>query len=214
MPSEPRLNPRWFERSPSRPAWTRSVLVRRSIAAALVILAAVSAFRGDPDRDRVTVVSAGHDLRPGMVLTESDLTSTRIERTSVPDGATTSSADATGRTVAGPIRSGEILTDVRLLGPRLAGSALSTPDARVVPIRLADPSLANIVQAGDVVDVLTVDDEDGTRVLADGAVVVLVPDADAGTRAQERLILLGLASDAATSVAAASLVSALTVVLH
>lgn len=197
----------------SRPAWTRSGLVRRSIAAALVVLAAVSAFRGDPDRDRVTVVTAGHDLRPGAVLTESDLALARVERTSSPDGATASSADAAGRTVAGPIRSGEILTDVRLLGPRLVGSVLSTPDARVVPIRLADPSLADIVQAGDVVDVLTVDD-DGTRVLADGAVVVLVPDSDARARQQERLILLGLATDAATSVAAASLVSALTVVLH
>jgi Flp pilus assembly protein CpaB len=213
MPNEPRLNPRWFERSISRPAWTRSILVRRSIAAALVVLAAVSAFRGDPDSARVTVVTAGHDLRPGAVLTDSDLTLTRVERTSLPDGATVSSADAAGRTVAGPIRSGEILTDVRLLGPRLVGSMLSTDDARVVPIRLADPSLADIVQAGDVVDVLTVDD-DGTRVLADGAVVVLVPDSDARSRQQERLILLGLATDAATSVAAASLVSALTVVLH
>ncbi|GGG17242.1 hypothetical protein GCM10007304_34270 [Rhodococcoides trifolii] len=188
-------------------------MVRRSIAAALVVLAAVSAFRGDPDRDRVTVVTASHDLRPGTVLTEDDLTITRVDSASLPDGATTASADAAGRTVAGPVRSGETLTDVRLLGPRLAGAALSTPDARVVPIRLADPSLADIVRAGDVVDVLTVGD-DGTRVLAEGAVVVLVPTGDASSRQRERLILLALATDAATSVAAASLVSALTVVLH
>ena len=213
MPTDPRLNPRWFERSVTRPAWTRSVAVRRSIAAALVVLAAVSAFRGDTDRDAVTVVAAVRDLRPGTVLSEEDLATTRIDRDAVPDGATTTSADATGRTVAGPVRAGETLTDVRLLGPRLAGAALSRADARVVPIRLADPSLADIVQAGDLVDVLTVDDA-GTRVLAEGAVVVLVPQNDTASRQSERLVLLALPADAATSVAAASLVSAMTVVLH
>jgi hypothetical protein len=44
-----------------------------------------------------------------------------------------------------------VLTDVRVLGPRLAGS-VARPDARIVP--LADSALLNLVRPEDVVDVI------------------------------------------------------------
>ena len=58
-----------------------------------------------------------------------------------------------GSTLAGPARRGEVLTDVRLLGPRLAESAAG-PDARIVPLHLADTALLDLIRPGDVVDVL------------------------------------------------------------
>ena len=47
-----------------------------------------------------------------------------------------------------------MLTDVRLLGSRLAESTAG-PGARIVPLHLADSALIDLVRVGDVVDVLT-----------------------------------------------------------
>ena len=52
-----------------------------------------------------------------------------------------------GSTLAGPARRGEVLTDVRLLGPRLAESAAG-PNARIVPLHLADSALLDLDPAG------------------------------------------------------------------
>ena len=64
-----------------------------------------------------------------------------------------------GATLAGPARRGEVLTDVRLLGPRLAESAAG-PDARIVPIPLADAALMDLVRPGDVVDIVAAPADD------------------------------------------------------
>ncbi len=58
-----------------------------------------------------------------------------------------------GATLAGPARRGEILTDARVLGSRLAGLSAG-PDARVVPLHLADAAVLDLIRPGDVVDVL------------------------------------------------------------
>jgi len=77
-----------------------------------------------------------------------------------------------GSTLAGPARRGEVLTDVRLLGPRLAQSAAG-PDARIVPLHLADSALLDLTRPGDVVDVLAASDDDtDPRVVATDAIVV------------------------------------------
>ena len=59
---------------------------------------------------------------------------------------------ATGRTLAGPIRAGELLTDARVIGP---GLLTGQPAGTVaMPIRLGDPVTGTLVRAGDRVDVL------------------------------------------------------------
>ena len=73
--------------------------------------------------------------------------------TTVPDGTQSDLAAVVGATLAGPARRGEALTDVRLLGPRLAESAAG-PNARIVPVHLDDTALLDLIRAGDVVDVL------------------------------------------------------------
>ncbi|MGW4579226.1 RcpC/CpaB family pilus assembly protein [Rhodococcus aetherivorans] len=206
----------------TRPGWARTVAVRRAIAAGLVGVAAVSALTGGPSGDRTPTVVAARDLRPGQTLTADDVTVVERDSSQLPSGALTDPAEAIGHTLAGPVPAGEALVGVRMLGPRLAASATGDAAARVVPVRLADPGVGDLLREGDLVDVLTVA-EDGSpssgaapevRVLATGATVVLAQGTDRTSDRGEKVVLLALPPEPATAVAAASLVSALTVTLH
>ena len=197
------------------------MLARRVAAAGLVVLAGVAALRPDPAGDLAEVVVAAHDLTPGSALTADDV---RIEKrlaTNLPDGCQANLGAVVGSTLASPTRRGEVLTDVRLLGSRLAESTAG-PGARIVPLHLADGALIDLVRVGDVVDVLAApatdsraDSQQVTKVLATDAVVVLVSakgkvrDADS-----ERVILVALPARVANTVAGSALGQAVTLTLH
>lgn len=210
------LSARLFDRIPPLPPRLRSPAARRIVAAALVGLAVVSAYRTDPSRTEVPVVVTATDVAPGTSLTAADVTVTRVDSSLLADGTLRSVDDAVGRTVAGPVRSGEALTDVRLLGPRLASATLPSGDARIVPIRLADPELAQLLRAGDVVDVVRAapDDTSPSGVIAESATVVMVSAPSSGVSRRDQLVLVALRADDASAVAAASLSDALTVLLR
>ena len=143
-----------------------------------------------PPVPAVGVVAAAHDLSPGSPLVAADLRSVSLPRSVAPEGALTSFASALGRVLASPVRRGEALTDVRLLG---SGLLLRGRGLVAAPVRLADPATAALLHAGDRVDVLAVPTEPrvttsatsvaaGLQVLAvpspgqsdpDGALVVL-----------------------------------------
>ena len=111
----------------------------------------------------------------------------------------------------------EVLTDVRLRGPRLAESTAG-PDARIVPIPLADAALTDLVRPGDVVDIVAApaDETAEARLVAGDAVVVLVSakESGVGARGAGRVVLVALPSAAAKTVAGAALVQAITLTLH
>ena len=199
-----------------RPDWTRTVLVRRVVAGGLVLLAGVAALRPGPTGDGIEVVVAAHDLRPGGALTADDLRLEKRVPATVPDGSLTDLAAVVGSTLAGPARGGEVLTDVRLLGSRLA-EATAGPDARIVPIRLTDTRLVDLVRPGDVVDILAAPDSDpsSARIVAAGAVVVLVPPGQqAPAGGDDRIVLVALPARAAAAAAGAALAQRVTLVLH
>ncbi|MCZ4519588.1 SAF domain-containing protein [Rhodococcus ruber] len=214
-----RLDSTLLDRITLRPAWVGSPKFRRVAAGALVALAAVLFVDDAAGDDRVEVITAGRDLTPGTVLTPADVVVSDWDSGSVPEGALIDTGAVDGQTLTGPVRAGELLTDVRLLGSRTATTALGT-DARVVPVHLADAGVSDLLREGDQVDVLTVEVQEdpnavpAARVLASGAVVVLVSADAGGSRQRDRVVLLALPTDDATTVAAASLVSALTVTLH
>jgi Flp pilus assembly protein CpaB len=200
-----------------RPDWTRTVLARRAIAGGLVVLAAMAALRSNPEGDRADVVVTTRDLHPGAALTADDV---RLEKrlvSTVPDGSQADLGAVVGSTLAGPARRGEVLTDVRLLSTRLAESTAG-PDARIVPVRLADSALIDLVRPGDVVDVLAApssDSQAAPRVVAANAVVVLVsakPKIQAADN--DRLVLVALPARVANAVAGATLAQAVTLTLH
>ncbi|OZF41081.1 hypothetical protein CH294_02665 [Rhodococcus sp. 14-2483-1-1] len=214
-----RLDSTLLDRITLRPAWVGSPKFRRVAACALVALAAILFVDDAAGDDRVEVITAGRDLTPGTVLTPADVVVSDWDSASVPEGALIDTGAVDGQTLTGPVRAGELLTDVRLLGSRTATTALGT-EARVVPVHLADAGVSDLLREGDQVDVLTVEVQEdpnavpAARVLASGAVVVLVSADAGGSRQRDRVVLLALPTDDATTVAAASLVSALTVTLH
>ncbi|MBU9766560.1 flagellar biosynthesis protein FlgA [Mycobacterium sp. TNTM28] len=215
------LNPSpWHRLTAARPDWTRTVAARRAAAAGLVVLAAVAALRSDPHGDYTDIAVAAHDLSPGVALTAADIRLERRATAALPDGAQRDTDQVIGATLTAPARRGEVITDVRLLGSRLAESAAG-PDARIVPVKLSDTALLDLIRPGDVVDVVTVtpdqDDRQPARpvVIASGAVVVLVSEKARGTSAgTDRVALVALPARSANEVAATTLVQAITLTIH
>jgi Flp pilus assembly protein CpaB len=203
-----------------RPDWSRTMVARRVAAGALVILAAVAALRPDPDDQQVHVVVAARDLAPGVELSAADISLESRTATTVPDGTQSDLAAVVGATLAGPARRGEVLTDVRLLGPRLAESAAGA-DARIIPLHLDDTALLDLIRTGDVVDVLAAGADAGVgvdaapQVVATDAVVVLVSEKPAGAgNGGDRVVLVALPAHDANEVAGATLVQAVTLTFH
>ncbi|GAA2897431.1 SAF domain-containing protein [Pseudonocardia halophobica] len=199
-----------------RASWRRAVLVRRCLAGVLVVVAAVLAL--SPGGASTTeVVVAARDLAPGSVVTPADLTLATWPAELVPAGAVGVAA-AEGRVLAGALRAGEPLTDLRLAGAALAAAATGMPDAAAVPVRLADPDVAALLTPGVRVDVVAAAAEGGEpTVLADSAVVLTVLEpggTPTGSSARGRSALVALPRELATRVAAASLSDQVAVTLR
>ncbi|MEV6134971.1 SAF domain-containing protein [Nocardia sp. NPDC051990] len=203
----------------NRPSWADALLARRLLAAALTALALVLFLRGDPGSAHTEVMVARRDLPPGHLLEATDLRAAPVESGTLPVGAIGDSAVLVGATLTGAMRTGEVFTDLRIVGPRLAAVAAGTDDARIVPIRLADTAVAEILRAGDRVDVIGAEEQSGpsarpARLLAINAAVVLVSGLGDRRSVPERVVLVAMDAEHATAVAAASLRTALTVVFH
>ncbi|MBE1533933.1 SAF domain-containing protein [Actinomadura algeriensis] len=117
-------------------------------AAAAAWLALLALRPGPPPA--VRVLAAARDLPAGATLAPSDVRPVSLPPESVPSGALR--ADAAGRVLAGPMRRGEPLTDVRVIGDRLLRGY--GPDKVATPIRIADADTARLLRPGDRIDVL------------------------------------------------------------
>lgn len=199
-----------------RPDFARSVLARRVAASVLVLLAGVAVWRPDPDSQLREVVVAARDLAPGVTLSTEDVALLPRPAGIVPDGAVTTLETVLGATLAGPSRRGEVLTDARVLGSRLTGLSVG-PNARTVPVHLADSAVLGLIRPGDVVDVLGAESAEAParpRLLATGAVVVLVSPAATRSGTDGGVVLVALPAAAAHTLAGASLVQDVTLTIH
>jgi pilus assembly protein CpaB len=198
------------------------VALRRLAAALLVAVAVVLAVAGaaSPSVVGTPVVVARRDLAPGSALGPDDVGVVSRPPDGVPADALAVVGDAVGRHPVGPVRAGEVLTDVRLVGPEAARAAVGVPDAAGVPLRLADPAVAALVRAGALVDVVGgagvvgggVRGEGGV-VLARGARVLTVLPAAERT-ASAPLVLVALPGPDAARVAAATVGQEVTLTLR
>jgi pilus assembly protein CpaB len=198
--------------------WRRTALLRRTAAGLLAVLALILALIPADGDVSSHVVVAARDLASGTALTEADLAVVSWPVALVPTGALRAPADAGGRVLAGAARAGEPLTDVRLTGPELSGRLTGRPDTAAVPVRLADPDVARLLAPGSRVDVVTPGPNGDSPVVlaADAAVLtVLAAEPDSpGQASHGRLVLVALARDDATRVAAASLAEQVAVTLR
>ena len=180
----------------------RAVLARRRLLAALLTGVAVAAgvqAATAPPPPSVGVLTAARDLPAGAVIGSDDLVTVDFAPGSVPTGAT---RDAVGRTLAAPVRRGEPVTDVRLLGPALTAG---TPELTAVPVRLPDAGMVELLEVGDRIDLIATDPQGaGASVVATGVPVLALPSGSAETDASGQpggLVVVGVASTEVTALA-------------
>jgi Flp pilus assembly protein CpaB len=170
----------------------RAVLRRRRLIAALLagiaVAAGVHAAAG-PAPATVPVLVAARDLPAGVRIGAADLETVRFAPGSAPEAA---ADDPVGEVLAAPLRSGEPVTDVRLVGPELTAGR---PDLVAVPVRLPDPGMVALLDVGDRIDLLATDPQaGGATAVATDVPVLAIPGADDQTSASGlpgRLVVVG-----------------------
>ena len=187
---------------------------RRLAAAVLAGAAALTGVRAvaPPAPATVAVLVAARDLPAGARLGDGDVVRTAYPADLAPSGATDVSALGEGPVLASPLSVGEVLTDVRVLGPALAEAG---PGRAVLPLRLPDAGMASLLRPGDEVDLLATDPGTGqARLLAHDVTVLArpadVPEGPAGG-AGGALVLFSVRDQEVINISGAALSEFLTV---
>jgi Flp pilus assembly protein CpaB len=200
---------RWADRL----AWHKRLLAAALLA--LAVASALSVLAPKPPAT-VAVLAAARDLPAGTMLTSADLRHVHLAPSAVPAG-TIGAADLVVRVHAGPVRRGEPLTDVRLVGRALVASLGAGTVA--TPVRIADPAAARLLEPGDVIDVLAASTRAGGAGLAErvatGVRVLAVPSpSDAAVSLDDgALVVLATTPSTAAVLARAAVVGRLSVTI-
>lgn len=189
----------------TRRAVRRTVLARRRLLAGLLAAVAVAAglhaTRAAPP-PQVDVLVAAHDLPAGAVIADDDVRRVGFAPGSVPEGV---APDPAGRTLAAPLRAGEPLTDVRLVGPALTDGY---PGLVAVPVRLPDAGMAGLLRVGDRIDLVSADPQGrSAETVAADVPVLALPDTPTEVGAAGltgRLVVVGAESSDVARIADAS----------
>lgn len=153
---------------------------RRFVTAALLGLATVTGLDAlrpaTPPTAGVWV--AAHDLTGGQALRSADLRIEQLPRQDVPAGTFRPGESLVGRLLSTPARTGEPITNVRLVSGDLLTAMGATGDV-AVPIHVADAAAtAAVTTAGAVIDVLAATGATGEQpahLVASGLRVLSVP---------------------------------------
>jgi Flp pilus assembly protein CpaB len=189
----------------------RAVLRRRrpiaALLAGLAVAATVHAVAA-PEPPSVPVLVAARDLPAGAELASEDLVTVRFAPGSAPEQV---ARDPVGQVLAAPLRRGEPVTDVRLVGPELTAGE---PGLTAVPVRLPDPGMVALLDVGDRIDLVASDPQaGGADVVAADVPVLAIPAADDQTGAAGlpgRLVVVGAETSQVTPLAEASVRSFVT----
>ncbi len=187
----------------------RARTMRRLAALGLLIAAGVlaTASRAPATEGAVAVQVAARDLPAGATLAAGDLRTVAVAQP--PDGVLPGMASPTGRVLAAPVRRGEILTDVRLLGDQ---GPRAGPGRAAVPVRPDDAGTVGLLQPGMRVAVIGVDPDGAVRTLTTDAVVLWVPAPAGDSRAgagDGRLVVLSVPTRVADAIAATAITGAI-----
>lgn len=215
--------PKAVEGSASLVSWIRTVRRfvswhRRALAAGLTFVAVLGALRvlSAPEAGGTDVVTVVGDVAGGRQLTRNQLVRRSVPPDLVPRGAVVSLDLAVGRTPAGPLAAGSILTEAALVGPGLSGMS---PGRVAVPARLADAGIVQVLRVGDTIEVMATDAGTGdVRRVASRARVAAMPTTDdsgplSGGSSQDVLVLLDVTAAEAVEVTRAAATARLSVVL-
>jgi pilus assembly protein CpaB len=184
----------------------RKLAVVAALAAVLAGLAAANP-EGPPT---LRVVRAVAQLPGGALVGAGDVAVREVVREDAPVGALSDPGEVVGKTLAGPVAEGQVLTELALVSVRSA-----RPPGRVVaPLRLADSDLAALLRPGEVVDVVAADSQSGkASVVATEVRVVKIPASPDKEQVQSgALVLVEVSPAQATLIARAAVSGTLTVI--
>ena len=171
------------------PGWHRTRLIRRAIAILLVLMAAALALHSALKKDPQVVVAV-RTIDAGSTVTAEDVALRRVPQNLLPEGTFDSTDDVVGHVAVAAISPNEIPSHLRFVGSELASYLVNldtlvtnqeTDSAQenlgpptLVPIKLADPTLAHLLNHGDTVTVVTHDDNapEPITIAAGGRVVL------------------------------------------
>ena len=194
----------------------RGVLARRRLLASLCAAVAVAAglqAASPPPPSRTSVLTAARDIGAGVVVSAADLRRTPYDPDTVPAGVLTAST-AVGRTTTGPVRTGEPMTDARLVTSSLLEGY---PGLVAVPVRIGDAGSVRLLRVGDRVDLLAADPQSrgSARVVGRDVPVLAIPreSEQSPGLTNGALVVLGVPDTATRSVAQASVSAYLSVVI-
>lgn len=191
--------------------WRGQRGVRIAVATALVIAAP---FAGRLTADGSTssdALAVAADLQTGHVVTAEDLDTVTVPVDLLPDGVLTSTDHALGARLTGPVRRGELLTDAGLAGR--PGQPDPRGAQRVVPVPLADPAVADLLEPGDLVDLVGPTDPHSRGEPEPVARAARVRDVPTG-RTGHRSILVEVPESDAARLAATAAGTPLAVLVH
>jgi pilus assembly protein CpaB len=195
-------------------SWHRRKLA--VVAAVAAVLTAITAA-APPDPPTVTVVRAVRPLAPGSRIGPDQVRLEQLPESAVPRSYIDQVALVVGRTVVAEVPVGQVLTEHSTLSAEPA-----LPGRVVAPVRLADPDVVTLLNAGDRVDVLSADGHGSSaQLLVQRARIVAIPDLrNSGSEIRAApdsaggLILLDVDPQAAAELAQAAVAARLSVVLR
>lgn len=210
----------WLRELRRAAAWHRRLLAAGLLAASVAF--AIQAVSPDP-APGVAVLVAAKNLSGGTSLSAADVQVRDLPQSVVPEGSLHLAADVTGRSLVAPVRAGEVITDVRVVGRSYLESYAHAVVA--TPVRIADAASVRLLRAGDVIDVLAAGaGSDGTasgaaRLVASAVPVITIPrggDALVGSDdvGQGALLVVATTSETAALLAAAAVTDRLSLVIR
>lgn len=205
----------------SHPGFHRSALLRKLVATTLMVTA-VGITVADRLHQHISVVVYSRDVAAGSRITATDVMVVQVSESVLPQDRLATTDAAVGNIVVtsrsrGAMVSAADFVDSALVSQTMTNTTSSDVGAQnhMVPITLADPTLASLLRPGDTITIVTAtDDSSAPRIIAAGGKVIFAttkatdfPGATPGT------VLVSLVADSAAAVAAASLSQPLAVVV-
>jgi len=169
----------------------------------------------------VPVLIAKRDLAWGSAIGRGDVVTVRLPAAAAPSRVLREPAQAIGRWPASPVRRGEPITDLRLLGGA-ATDPRGGDGVVAAPIRIADPAAARLLHAGMTIDVLSVPGDEFTavpsgspaEVVAPGVRVLSVSASDDAAGGQGALVVVATSAGTAARLAMAGASGRLSITWH
>lgn len=183
-------------------------LRRRPLAAACTFVAVLAALLAlsPPATPTRPVLTAAAGLPAGTVLGRADVVVRQVPPELVPQAAVVDPDALVGRTLAGPVTEGSILTDASVAD----GERLARPGWVVVALPLPNDALAALVRPGVEIDLFG---SDGA-VVASQVRVLAAPQGSDGFGAAARAALVEVQPDAAARLAHLAQTGGLTVAVR